>query len=86
MLCLYIESIVINNGYTAPYFKIERGIRQGCPLSAYLFILAIELLALKIRSDNEIKGINVNNTEIKISQLADDATCFILDNYSLKKG
>ncbi len=36
-----IESIIINNGNTGGYFKVERGVRQCCPLSAYLFILTI---------------------------------------------
>ena len=54
-------------------------IRQGCPLSAYLFILVVEILAIMIRSNRLIKGIKLKNKEIKISQLADDTT-IILDD------
>ncbi len=32
-----IEVTVINNGITSVYFKLERGVRQGCPLPPYLF-------------------------------------------------
>ncbi len=45
-----IESTIINKGNTGDYFKLERGVRQGCPLSAYLFILAIEILARLLHS------------------------------------
>jgi hypothetical protein len=43
------EASVTNNGFSSPFFKLQRGVRQGCPLSAYLFIMVIELLAHKIR-------------------------------------
>ena len=79
-----IESTVINNGNTSKYFKLERGVRQGCPLSAYLFILIIEILANKIRCDPSIRGIYIDNKEIKISLLADNTTCFLSDLCSLK--
>ncbi len=53
--------------------------RQGCPLSTYLFILAIEVLANKIQNDSDIKGIKIDNKEIKISLLADDITLILKD-------
>jgi hypothetical protein len=78
------EACVTNNGFSSPFFKLERGVRQGCPLSAYLFIMVVELLANKIRNTKEIKGIKINQTEIKILQMADDTTIFVEDQASLK--
>ena len=54
-----IESCVINNGSASDYFRLKRGVRQGDPLSPYLFLLAIETLAIAIRKNNEIKGIKI---------------------------
>ena len=78
--CFYsnIESCILNNGWTTNFFEIQRGVRQGCPLSPYLFVLSVEVLAKAIRKDRNIKGILVNQRELKISQYADDAT-LILD-------
>ena len=78
------EAAVTNNGHISEFFLLQRGIRQGCPISAYLFIIAIELLAHHIRSDNDIKGIKVFDKEIKLSQLADDTTCVLSDLNSLE--
>ena len=73
-----IQSCIINNGWSGGFFELGRGVRQGCPLSPYIFILCVEVLATAIRRDNEIKGISVGNVECKISQFADDTT-MILD-------
>ena len=42
------ESCVMNNGHSTEYFLLERGTRQGGPLSAYLFILCVESLFIQI--------------------------------------
>ena len=74
---------VINNGWLSESFKIERGVRQGCPLSALLFVLVVEVMASRIRSNKNISGINIpiseepSTYEVKISQLADDTALFV---------
>ena len=60
------------------FFNVERGVRQGCPLSPYLFVICIELMSYAIRQDKDIKGIKMCNTEIKNTLFADDST-MILD-------
>ncbi len=79
-----IESTILNKGNTGIYFKLQRGVRQGCPLSAYLFITTLETLANKIRNDSNIKGIQIDNKEIIISLVADDIAYILLDLDSVK--
>ena len=79
MLYSDIESCVTNNGKSSTFFRLHRGIRQECCLSALLFIIVVELLAISIRANNSIKGLIINNITYKISQLADDATLFTKD-------
>jgi hypothetical protein len=76
-------SCVTNCGYSSENFNITRGVRQGCPLSAYLFIVVVEILAIKIRKDRNIEGINIGNSVIKVIQMADDTTSFLKDTKSL---
>jgi hypothetical protein len=79
-----IESCVMNNGHTSGYFKLTRGIRQGCPMSAYLFILLVESMANAIKNNPNIRGININHERHKISQYADDTCLYLEDQNSLK--
>ena len=78
-----IESCVSNNGYFSKYFELSRGIRQGCPISALLFILVAEVMAIKIRNNEKVCGIKFRNIEYKICQLADDTTIFVKDTDSI---
>ena len=77
------ESAIINNGYITEFFKPQRGVRQGCPLSVYLFLFVVELLAVEIRANNNINGITFEENEAKISQLADDTTIFLENKTSI---
>ena len=72
------------NGHVTETFLPSRGIRQCCPISALLFILTIEVLSNKIRSDDCIKRIYVGkpSNAIKLWQLADDMTLFIQNSIS----
>jgi hypothetical protein len=53
----------MNNGWISEIFKNSRGMRQGYPLSALLFVLSVEIMALRIRNNKDIKGF-----QIKIDQ------------------
>ena len=75
----------MNGGFMTNYFEISRGVRQGCPLSPSLFILSVELLALKIRRNPNCGGIQLpNDQEVKISQFANDTTIITSNVVSLK--
>ena len=78
--CFYndVKSSVTNSGYMTEFFHIKRGLRQGCPLSAYLFIICIELLDAAVRENKNIGGISSFGNDFKSSMFADDAT-FALD-------
>ena len=72
----------MNNGFTTGPFALSRGVRQKDPLSPYLFIIALETLAIMIREDDGIKGIMIQDEPVKLSLFADDMTCFIKDSSS----
>ena len=83
-LLFYAQSCVINNEYTTYYFKYERGIRQGDPLTCiFVYILVFEVL-IQVREDIDIKGFTVNDAEIKLSCYADDGYFMVKSVDSIK--
>ena len=55
-----IESCVLNNGWASNFFELTRGVRQGCPLSPYVFLLSAEIMAENVRKTKEIRGLRAN--------------------------
>ena len=68
--------VIVNNTVSSP-FCVERGVRQGDPISPYLFLIVSEILAHKIRQNINIKGYKINDMEVKITQYADDASLLL---------
>ena len=68
---------IILNGEKLKSFPLRSGPRQGCPLSPLLFNIALEVLAMAIREEKEIKRIQIGKEEIKQSLFADDMILYI---------
>ena len=77
-----VSSCVLNNGFSTGPFSLGRGVRQGDPLSPYLFIIALEVLAIRIRNDNTIQGFKFGEENVKLNLFGDDMTCFLSDKGS----
>jgi hypothetical protein len=67
------------NGEKLEAIPLKSGTRQGCPLPHYLFNIVLEVLARAIRQQKEIKGIQFEKEEVKISLFAHDMIVYISD-------
>ena len=72
-----LESCVINSGKTTQYFQLNRGARQGDPISPYLFILVMEVLFTLIKNNEKIQGLDILDYRFLYSASADDSTFFL---------
>ena len=80
-------SRIMLNGYLGNKIFLRCGIRQGDPVSGYLFILAANILANQIKQSQIISGIKISQSdEVRISQYADDTVLFLDDNTSSIQG
>ena len=50
------QNRIINDGKATLYFKLERETRQGDPLSAYFFFLALEVVLKFIYANHNIES------------------------------
>ena len=73
------SAVCLTPGLT-PRFKVQRGIRQGCPISPKLFILATHFLALSVINNPALQGIEIFDRQFRISQFADDTALFLKNN------
>ena len=84
-ICLNIVKVIydkptaniILNGEKLKAFPLRSGTRQGCPLSPLLFNIVLEVLAIAIREEKEIKGIQIGKEEVKLSLFGDDMILYI---------
>ena len=77
-LLLHNFSAVVNHcGNISKKFNIGRGARQGDPIASYLFIICIEVLAHKLRSDQNIQGFQLDNLIHTLELYADDCSIFL---------
>ena len=83
---IYIDNKcrIINNGFLYTFFKIERGVRQRCPVLLPLYCLYAKALSSTLLEDEHIEGFPVPGTKgKKISQYADDLKMMITNILSL---
>ncbi len=85
---LYTEAtcmIKMSGGLSTPV-KVQRGIRQGCPLSGQLYSIIIEPLLCKLRK--VLVGVQINylnsQESVKLSAYADDVTVVIRGDYDVE--
>ena len=59
-------SNIILNGEKLKAFPVRSGTRQGRPVSQLLINIVLEVLAMAIREEKEIKGIQIGKEEVKL--------------------
>ena len=68
---------IIFNGEKLKAFPLKSRTRQGCPLWPLLFNIILEALAIAVREEKEIKGIQIGKEEVKLLLFADNMILYI---------
>ena len=79
---------IILNGRLTDGIPLQRGVRQGNPLSPLLNVLWVEALANQIRNCTEIRGFllpGAHGKQAKVRLYADDTTAILKDCFLLRK-
>jgi hypothetical protein len=79
-----IANIILSGEKLKP-FPLNSGMRQGCPLSPFLFNIVLEFLARAIKQEEEIKGIQRGKKEVKLSLFVDDMILYLKDQKNSTK-
>lgn len=60
------QSIIKVNNELTKNFKIEKGTRQGFPLSPLLFLMVLEVLLREVKEDKEIKVMKIRGFFLEV--------------------
>nr|KAF6469815.1 hypothetical protein HJG59_011172 [Molossus molossus] len=71
-ICKRPTANIILNGQKLKALALRTRTRQGCSLLPLLFNIVLEVLATAIRQEENIKGIQIEKEEVKLSLFADD--------------
>ena len=71
------RAVVMNNGFKTKEIKIERGVKQGGCCSAYYFLVIAEILAIHIREESNLIGIDIGEIHRLLGQYADDMDLYL---------
>ena len=63
---------VQNNGFLSEDISIQRSVHQGGCCSSHIFLCCAELMAIELRKNRDIKGINIAEIIYLLNQFADD--------------
>jgi hypothetical protein len=74
------------NGEKLEAIPLKLETRQGYPLSPYLFNIVLEVLALAIRQQKQVKGIQIGKEEVKTSLFADHMIAYLSDPKNSTRG
>ncbi|KAI9999450.1 hypothetical protein NQD34_018194 [Periophthalmus magnuspinnatus] len=77
LLYVHPKASIRTNDVYSSYFPLGRSTRQGCPLSPLLFALAIEPLAIALKTNVGYSGIIRGEMEHKVSLYADDLLLYV---------
>lgn len=67
-----ISSNILIYPSTSKGFPVNRSVRQGCPISPFLFLIVVKLLSIMILCSLSIHGLSILQKELRKTQLADD--------------
>lgn len=73
------ESALLVNGRRLPKFKVQRSVRQGCPLAPYLFLFISDVLAYMMNDQRYgILGLRLpDDSTVRVQCFADDTALFL---------
>ena len=75
---------VLVNGFQTKKVLVNKGVRQGDPLSLYLSLLAVEPLAVTINQHSKIEGLGKGHRRnVKCPSYADDLTLTLIGSPSI---